>query len=98
MPTLITGGHINPGAYSGHITHDSVLCTLEDAYALPQRHRHPHHRDLDHHSLTPRRPLIRTPPYRRQTRRREGEQQRRDRRTGERQRWGTRPDGSRSAP
>lgn len=35
IPTIITGAHIKPGTYSEHITHDNVLRTLEDAYALP---------------------------------------------------------------
>ena len=34
IPTLFVGAHVKPGHYSEHITHYTVLRTLEDAYGL----------------------------------------------------------------
>ncbi|HKN97554.1 MAG TPA: alkaline phosphatase family protein [Pseudonocardiaceae bacterium] len=34
IPTLFVGAHVTPGRYTEHITHYSVLRTLQDAYGL----------------------------------------------------------------
>jgi hypothetical protein len=35
IPTLFFGAHVRPGLYNERVTHDRVLRTLEDMYALP---------------------------------------------------------------
>ena len=35
VPTIFVGAHVNPGNYSEHVNHYSVLRALEDEYGLP---------------------------------------------------------------
>jgi hypothetical protein len=36
IPTIIYGGHVNPGTYSQTISHYHVLSTIEEMYGLPK--------------------------------------------------------------
>ena len=35
IPTIFSGAHIRPGQYAELVTHDRILRTLEDMFALP---------------------------------------------------------------